>query len=67
MEAALWGRIDNIKHLLEYSTNRNLCDIYGRQAAKLAPIVEFHILNEWKTITSLQRPSNYPLIAAISG
>lgn len=36
MEAALWGRIDNVKHLLEHDANRNLCDIHGRQAAEFA-------------------------------
>lgn len=33
----------------------------------IAPIAEIHVPNEWKTVASLQRPSNYPLIAAMSG
>jgi hypothetical protein len=33
----------------------------------IAPIAEFHVPNEWKTVASLQRPSNYPSIAAMSG
>ena len=33
MEAALWGRIDNVKHLLEHGANRNLRDIHGRKAS----------------------------------
>lgn len=36
MEAALWGRIDNVKHLLERGANRNIRDIHGRRAADLA-------------------------------
>lgn len=141
MEAAIWGRIENVKHLLEHGVNRTLCDIRGRQAAELAgpslqndeeryqrsggevqiyreitftankarrvifellkdskdflgkrgltqdeafdtysfkttdrgtielvaPIAEFQVPNEWKTVAYLQRPSNYPSIAAMSG
>ncbi|KAH7371493.1 DYW family of nucleic acid deaminases-domain-containing protein [Pyrenochaeta sp. MPI-SDFR-AT-0127] len=33
----------------------------------IAPIAEFHVRNEFKTIASLQRPPNYPSIAAMSG
>ena len=33
----------------------------------IAPVAEFHVPNEWKTVASLQRPSNYPSIAAMSG
>ena len=40
----------------------------GRGTIELiAPIAEFHVLNEWKTIASLQRPSNFPSISAMSG
>jgi hypothetical protein len=141
MEAAIWGRTDNVKHFLEYGVNRTLHDIHGHQAAELAgpslrndeerywrsggevqiyrevtfianqarrvifellkdskkipskvvltqdqsfheysfkktdqgsielvaPIAEFRVPNEWKTVASLQRPSNYPSIAAMSG
>lgn len=141
MEAALWGRTDNINYLLEHGADKKLRDIHGHQAADLAesslgnhgeryqrsggevqvyrentfvadqarrvivellkdsgkslgraiftldrgfethsfrntgrgtveliaPIAEFHVLNEWKTIASLQRPSNFPPISAMSG
>lgn len=33
----------------------------------VAPIAEFHVRNEWKTVASLQRPGDFPSIAAISG
>ena len=33
----------------------------------IAPVAEIHVPNEWKTVASLQRPSNYPSIAAMSG
>jgi hypothetical protein len=33
----------------------------------IAPVAEFHVPNAWKTVASLQRPSNYPSIAATSG
>lgn len=33
----------------------------------VAPIAEFPIPTEWKTIATLQRPSRYPPIAAMSG
>lgn len=36
MEAALWGRIDNINYLLEHGADRKLRDIHGHQAADLA-------------------------------
>jgi hypothetical protein len=36
MEAALWGRIENVKHLLQHGANRNLRDICSRRAADLA-------------------------------
>ena len=36
MEAALWGRIDNVKHLLKHGANRNLCVISGRRAIEFA-------------------------------
>src|SRR5690242_20517611 len=36
MEAALWGRIDNINYLLGHGTNRKLRDIHGYQAADFA-------------------------------
>jgi hypothetical protein len=36
MEAALWGRIENVKHLLQYNADRNLCDNDGYQAIDLA-------------------------------
>ena len=141
MEAALWGRIENVKHLLEHGANRSLRDNHSSRAIELAesslqngeerhrrsggevpiyrevsfmanqarrvifemlkdpkdydgrrvpeqdqmfqrhifkktdqqsieliaPIAEFPIPTEWKTIASLQRPSNYPSIAAMSG
>lgn len=141
MEAALWGRIENVKHLLEHGANRCICDNnssraielaepslqndeerhrrsggefpiycevpfmanqarrvifetlkepkdYNRRVAPeqdqtfqrhifkktdrqsielIAPIAEFPIPTEWNTIASLQRPSNYPSIAAMSG
>jgi hypothetical protein len=141
MEAALWGRIDNINYLLEHGADRRLRDNNGHQAADLArsslrndeeryqrsggdiqvyrentfianqarrvilellkdskespcttiptcdrgseahsfkntgrgtieliaPIAEFHVRNEWKTVASLQRSSNFPSVAAISG
>lgn len=141
MEAALWGRIENVHFLLELGADRKLRDIDGHQAADLArpsvrndkeryqrsgrdiqvyrenyfianqarrvifellkgseefhrsavptydgafethtfkntgrgtvelnaPIAEFPVLNEWKTIASLQRPPKFPPIAAMSG
>ena len=40
----------------------------NRQSIELvAPVAEFPIPTEWKTIASLQRPSKYPSIAAMSG
>ena len=36
MKAAFWGRIDNVKQLLEHDVNRNLYDIHGRQTAEFA-------------------------------
>ncbi|KAL8918576.1 MAG: hypothetical protein Q9172_005366 [Xanthocarpia lactea] len=40
----------------------------NRQSIELvAPITEFPVPTEWKTIASLQRPSKYPSIAAMSG
>jgi ankyrin repeat protein len=36
MEAALWGRIDNVKCLLEHGANGKLGDICSRQAADFA-------------------------------
>lgn len=141
MEAALWGRIDNVKHLLEHGANKYLHDSHGRQAIELAepslrndkerydrsgresqvykanafianqdrreitallrqaedllistvltqdqtfqahsfrrmgegalqliaPVAEFPVPNEWKTIATLHRPPQYPLVAAMSG
>lgn len=140
MEAALWGRIDNVRYLLEHGADRKLRDIHGHRASDLAesspqndeerywrsggnvqvyrentfianqarnvifellkdskspcratptgerafeahsfqntgrgtiqliaPIEEFHVRNEWKTVASLQRPSNFPSVAATSG
>lgn len=141
MEAALWGRIDNVRYFLEHGANRNLRDVHSSRAIELAepslrndeerhwrsggevriyrevtfianqarrvifellkepedylsrvvpkqdqmfqthlfkktnrqsieliaPIVEFPIPTEWKSIASLQRPSKYPSIAAMSG
>jgi len=141
MEAAFWGRIENVNYLLEHGADRKLRDIHGQRASDLAessmrndeeryrrsggdfqvyrentfianqarrvifellkdpkeslsratstcdrafeahsfkntgrgtieliaPIEEFHVQNEWKTIASLQRPSDFPFIAAMSG
>lgn len=141
MEAALWGRIENVKCLLEYGANRKLRDIHCHRAVDLAgpslqndeeryhrsggedqvyrentfianqarrvifellkdteelpyreisahnrtfeshffkhtsrgtieliaPIAEFHVRNQWKTIASLQRPWAFPSVAAMSG
>jgi hypothetical protein len=40
----------------------------GRGTIELiAPVQEFHVRNEWKTIASLQRPSGFASIAAMSG
>ena len=40
----------------------------NRQSIELvAPITEFPVRTEWKTIACLQRPSKYPPIAAMSG
>lgn len=141
MEAALWGRVNNINHLLGYGVNRKIRDIHGHQAADLAksssrndeeryqrsggevqvyrenkfiadqdrrvivellkdskeplgravstldrgfethsfrntgrntieliaPIAEYPVPNEWKTIASLHRPTNFPSISTMSG
>jgi hypothetical protein len=141
MEAALWGRIENVNCLLEHGANRKLRDTHNHravdhagpslrndeeryrrsggevqvyrensfianQARKVifeslkdpeeipcreisacnqafdsysfkhtdrgtveltAPIAEFHVRNEWKTIASLQRPWALPSVAAMSG
>ncbi|PIA97127.1 hypothetical protein CB0940_05713 [Cercospora beticola] len=141
MEAALWGRIENVKHLLKNGAKKDLYDSDGCQAADLAdsslkndeerfrrsggehqiykevtylanearrvifellkqpeasvgqqattrdptfqahsfkrtsqgiisligPLADFPVPNGWKTIATLQRPSPYPLVAAMSG
>lgn len=38
MEAALWGRIDNVRHLLAYGADCDLFDNDGYQAIDLAGI-----------------------------
>jgi hypothetical protein len=141
MEAALWGRVDNVKHLLQYDADCSLRDNEGYQAIDLAgtllrneeerfersggdaqvykevtfvanqarriisellkqptasvhgkklphdqrcrthlfrntdrgtvelvaPIAEFQIPNETKTISTLHRHGEFPLVAAMSG
>lgn len=36
IEAALWGRLDNVKILLKNGANKSLRDVHGRRAAELA-------------------------------
>jgi hypothetical protein len=141
MEAALWGRVDNVKHLLQYDADCSLRDNEGYQAIDLAgtllrneeerfersggdaqvykevtfvanqarriisellkqpaasvhgkklphdqrcrthlfrntdrgtvelvaPIAEFPIPNETKTVSTLHRHGEFPLVAAMSG
>lgn len=137
MQAALWGRYENVRHLLKYGADKNLKDSNGfkaidfayssdgneeeryrrlgenqtyrevtptaNQARRMivhllkdaedelvhspnnsfenyafqkhsknifklvAPVAEYPISNEWKTIARLERGHKYPSVAAMSG